>query len=286
MSWNVINTSYPQILRGILQQTTAGLLYAAPTYTVPGAQVASGDTLVQRMQGMTLRRFELNNRAAAANVGIGFRWHNSRWNAGQLVAADTPDFTDDTADAQDAPVDTADFPLMNTTASDGWAIHSDRPFSWVSVRIETADIGASADVTADYSNFAGTGWTAITTGLQNFEATTSSLIKVAGVNYTDATEVMFVWAPPNDWGKTAAGGLDGIQGGRYALRFLCNVATTAASASVIEVGSLLAIESLATLSVYASDQTTFSDPYADAVVAFFSVANAGNRVSAEVTMGV
>jgi len=286
MAWNIINTSYPQILRGILQQTTEGLAYVAPTYTVPGSPRAAGNDADQRMVGLTLRRFELNNRAAAANVGIGFRWANQYWGAGQLVAADTPDFTDDTTDAQDAPVGTADFPLMNTTAADGWAVHSARPFSWVSVRIETADVGASADVTADYSNFAGTGWTAITTGAQNFEAVASSLIKAAGVNYTDATERMFVWAPPNNWGKTATGGLNGIPEGRYALRFLCDVATTAASASVIEVGSLVAVESVATLALYSADQTTFSDSYADAVVAFFSVANDGNRVTAEVTMGV
>jgi len=285
MAWNIINTSYPQVLRGILQQTTEGLAYVAPTYTSPGAQVVSGDDPVRRMQGLTIRRFELNNRAAAALIGIGFRWHNSRWNAGQLVAADTPDFTDDTVDAQDGPVATADFALMNTTAGDGWAVHSDRQFSWVSVRIETADIGASADVTADYSNFAGTGWTAITQGAQNFEATTSSLIKIAGVNYTDATERMFVWAPPNNWGKTAVGGLNGIPAGRYAMRFLCDVATTAAAASVIEVGSLVAVESVATLALYSADQTTLSDPYADAVVAFFSIANDGNRVFAEVTTG-
>jgi hypothetical protein len=286
VAWNIINASYPQILRGLLGQTTAGLLYVAPTYTVPGAQVDPSEDPEQRMVGLTLRRFELNNRAAAANVGIGFRWANRYWKAGQLVAADTPDFTDDTTDAQDLPTGTADFALMNTTSGDGWCVHSDRQFSWVSVLVRTADVGASADVTADYTNTAGTGWTALTQGGENFEPTTSSLIQVAGANYTVNTERMHVFTPPNDWGKIATGGLNGIPEGRYALRFMCAVATTAAVASVVEVGSMVAVESLATLSVYANDQSTFSDPYADAVVAFFSIANPGNRVYAEVTTGV
>jgi hypothetical protein len=239
------------------------------------------------MTGLALRRFELNNRSAgAANVGIGFRWANQYWGAGQLVAADTPDFTDDTTDAQDLPIGTADFALMNTTAADGWAVHSDRKFSWVSVRVITADVGASADVTAAYTDSAGTGWTAIAQGSQTLEvATTASLIKAAGTNYTASSERMLVWSPPNDWGKTAAGGLNGIPEGRYAMRFLCDVATTAAVASAVEIGSMLAVESIATLGVYDAEQSTFSDPYADGVVAFFSVADAGNRVIAEVTTG-
>jgi hypothetical protein len=238
------------------------------------------------MTGLTLRRFELNNRAAAANVGIGFRWANRYWGAGQLVAADTPDFTDDTTDAQDAPVTTADFPLSNTTASDGWAVHSDRQFSWVSVLNITASVGASSTVTASYSDFAGTGWTAITEASQTLEPSGNTLLIIDTENYGATEERMLVWAPANNWGKTAAAGLDGIPGGRYAMRFLNNVSTTAPVASVIEVGSMVAIEQLATLGVYANDQSTFSDPYADAVVAFFSIADAGNRVLAEVTTGI
>ena len=284
MAWTHINASYPQVLRGILQQTNVGLLYTAPTYTTPGAPGSAG--VSQSMTGLTLRRFELNNRAAAVNAGIGFRWHNRYWNAGGIVAADVPDFTDDTADAQDLPATTADFPLMTTVAASGWAVHSDRQFSWVSALIVTADVGASSDVTADYTNAAGTGWTALTQGAENFEATGSSFIQAAGANYTATTERMFVFAPPNNWGKTATGGLDGIPEGRYGLRFISDVATTAASASVLEVGSMVAVESVATLSLYSDSDMTFSDPYADAVVAFFSIANAGNRVRAEVTTGV
>ena len=290
MSWNIVNESYPQVLRGILHQTEEGLPYLAPQRRIHsmgerpgGGNVAAVSELIREV-GLRLRRFKLNNRTAGnAIVGIGFRWANRYWSAGQLVAADTPDFTDDTTDAQDGPVATPDFALMNTTASDGWAVHSDRKFSWVSVRIETVDVGASADVTADYSDFAGTGWTAVAAGSQ-MEAAGSSLIKAAGSNYGDAEERCMIWAPPNNWGQTAVGGLDGIPVGRYALRFLCNVATTAAVASVIEVGSLVAMETVATNAEYASgDSMTYFDPYGEALVAFFSVADAGNRVYAEVT---
>ena len=283
MSWNIVNEAYPQVLRGILHQTLEGLPYVAPTRRIYGGGTAIAEDI--REVGLRLRRFELHNRAAAAAVGIGFRWANRYWAAGQLVAADTPDFTDDTADAQDGPVGTADFPLMNLTAGDGWAVHSDRKFSWVSVRIETASVGASVDVTAAYSNFAGTGWTAITGASQTLEAAGSSLIIAAGANYGDVEERCMVWAPPNNWGQTAVGGLDGIPAGRYAVRFLTDVATTAGSASVIEVGSLITVEGLASLGVYEQEQSTFFDPYGEALVAFFSVADAGNRVVAEVTTG-
>ena len=281
MAWNHINASYPQILRGILQQTTAGLLYVAPTYTTPGAPGSAG--VAQTMTGLALRRFSLNNRAATANCGIGFRWANKYWKAGQLVAADTPDFTDDTTDAQDLPAATADFDLMNTTASDGWAVHSDRQFSWVSVRIETSSAGAGMTVTADYSDTAGTGWTAMVEAAATLEPSGNTLLTIDGEQYTDGDERMIVFTPPNDWGKTAAGGLDGIPEGRYAMRFLNNVSTTAAVASAIEVGSMVATEQVVTLTEFSDNNMTYSDPYADAVVAFFSIANAGNRVRAEVT---
>ena len=283
MSWNIVNESYPQVLRGILHQTLEGLPYVAPTRRIFGGGTAIAEDI--REVGLRLRRFELHNRTAGnANVGIGFRWANRYWAAGQLVAVNTPDFTDDTADAQDLPATTADFALMNTTAADGWAVHSDRKFSWVSALIVTADVGASADVTADYSNFAGTGWTAVDAN-SRLEAAGSSFIKAAGVNYGATEERCMIWTPPNNWGRTVAGGLDGIPGGRYALRFLTDVATTAAVAAAVEVGSMVAVDTLATNGTYGPDWTTYDDPYAEALVAFFSVADAGNRVLAEVTTG-
>jgi hypothetical protein len=118
------------------------------------------------------------------------------------------------------------------------------------------------------------------------EPSGNTLLLIDTEVYADATERMVVFAPPNNWGKTATGGLDGIPAGRYAMRFLNDTNTTAGEASVIEIGSMIAVEQLATLGVYANDQSTFSDPYADAVVAFFSVADAGNRVLAEVTLGI
>lgn len=282
MAWNIVNAAYPQVLRGILQQTDAGLPYIAPERLVSAGGLSPAERM--REVGLRLRRFELHNRSGgAANVGIGFRWANRYWAAGQWVDA-TPLFTDDTTDAQDGPVATADFPLMTTTASDGFIIHSDRQFSWVSVRIETASVGASVDVTGAYTNFAGDDWTAFTTAA-SYEAAGSTLLITAGTNYGDAEERILVFAPPNDWGKTQAAGLSGIPGGRYAFRFRTDVATTAGSASVIEVGSMIAVEALADNGIWEQEQSTFFDPYAEALVAFFSVANAGNRVVAEVTTG-
>mgnify|MGYP001619371005 FL=1 len=174
---------------------------------------------------------------------------------------------------------------MTTTASDGFIVASSRKFSWVSARIETVDVGASADVTARYTNFAGTGWTAVDAN-SRLEAAGSSLIKAAGVNYGDAEERCMVWTPPNNWGQLTSTTLAaGVPLGYYALNFQCDVATTAAIASALEVGSMLAVDTLATNGTYGPEQATFFDPYAEALVAFFSVADAGNRVMAEVTTG-
>lgn len=279
MAWNIVNASYPQVLRGILQQTLEGLPYVAPEYTSPGA---AANSPVERMVGLAIRRFELHNLSGgAANVGVGFRWANRYWIAGQHVSA-TNTFTDDTTDAQDLPAATADFPLMTTTAGDGFIIASPRKFSWVSLRIETADVGASADVTARYSNFAGTGWTAAGADASYAVAATNGIVKAAGTNYTDATERVFVWIPPNDWGKSV-GLATGLPDGLYALSFQTDVATTAAEASVIEVGSMVAVKALADNGIYENESSSFYDPYGDALVAFFSVTGVDNRVYAEVT---
>ena len=284
MSWNIVNESYPQVLRGILQQTLEGLPYVAPTRRIYGGGTAIAEDI--REVGLVLRRFELHNRdAASANVGIGFRWANRYWAAGQWVDATTT-FTDDTADAQDLPLATADFPLETTTASDGFIVHSDRQFSWVSVRVVTASIDAvSVAHAASYSNFAGSGWTDFGTEAEvQYEAAAQRLLAdtIFGAN----EERCFVFSPPVDWGQTQASGLNGVPGGRYALRVRATDApTTAAVASVMEVGTMVAVESLAAGGTYGPDWNTYRDPYAEALVAFFSLADAGNRIYAEVTTG-
>lgn len=282
MAFNPVNSSYPYILRSTLQQTEEGLLYVVPKYRI-GSRGEGGITTYEDigMSGMILRRFELNASVAQGAVGIGFRWANRHWMAGQWTTAGSV-FTNDTADAQDGPSATPDFPLMTTTANDGFIILAARPFSWVSLRIETADVGASADVVAHYSNFAGTDWTAVAAASRR-EPTASSLVKAAGANYTDGTERMFVWAPPADWGKVVS--IGSVPNGYYALRFTTDVATTAAEASVIEIGSLILLDTLAANGIYENESSTYYDPYADALMAFFDTADAGNRVYAEVTTG-
>jgi hypothetical protein len=125
----------------------------------------------------------------------------------------------------------------------------------------------------------------MTEGAITLEPSGNTLLLIDTENYGDAEERMIVFTPPNDWGKSVAN-LDGIPTGRYGMRFLNNISTTDPIASAIEIGSMIVVEQLATLSVYADDALTFSDPYADAVVAFFSIADAGNRVRAEVTTGI
>lgn len=283
MAWNHINAAQSTLIRGIVQQTDEGLLYVAPDYTSPSSLGAL------RMTGLALRRFELHNRtAAAAAVGIGFRWANRYWQAGQWDDSATgAEFIGDTTDAQDLPLLTADFPLETAAvANDGWVVYSTRKFNWVSMRVVTASVaGVGVARAARYSNFAGSGWTDFGTEADAFYNVAGATSLVGDVDFAANSEVILVFDPPADWGKVQASGLSGISGGVYALNIRATDApdTTAAVASVIEIGTMTVVDALAANGTYGPEWSTISDPYADAVVAFFSVINAGNRTVAEVT---
>ena len=73
MACNVINRTHPDILRKAGQHgSDLGLLYIPPGFNhITIGATGLADRYTAR-SGMNIRRFELNNRAAAANVGIGF----------------------------------------------------------------------------------------------------------------------------------------------------------------------------------------------------------------------
>jgi hypothetical protein len=264
MAWNNVNASYPWNLRSTFQQTDQGLLWK-----VPACNLCANNT------GALLRRYEVHNRSGGTiNVGIGFRLHNSVWKAGYWTEVGSV-YADGTSDAQDLPATTADFALETMTDNDGFVILCQHPFDWVSIRVVTAGVGAATHAIR-YSNYAGTGWTAYDAN-SIFVDTITTALWAAG-------EIKMVWTAPDDWGKVTS--IGSIPAGWYALnvRATSHPATSAAVASVMEIGKMLSLEGLVDNGDYAADRSTYSNYAADALVAFFSgTANAGNTVRADVT---
>lgn len=281
MSWNIINKSYPNVLRGTDQQsaTGVGLLWQPPGITAQSVSSTGVTTSFISREGIAIRRFELHNRSGGvASVGIGFRLQNRFWSAGQWDNSETIAYLEDTTDAQDLGAN--DFALeIAATANDGFVIASPIPFSWVSINIGTAGVdGAVAtDRTVRYSNSAGTGWTALgANATYTDQFTSTNTVWAAGENN-------FVWQPPADWGQVVS--LNSVPVGMYAINVRSTTApdTTAALATTIEVGTLLVVEAVADNGIYENELTTFREERSDGLVAYFSTANAGNRVYAEVT---
>ena len=282
MGLNTVLASQSVILRGTRQQTSVGLLYQPPSLVVRSVSPITGEVSTATFQeGMAVRRYEIHNRSGStASVGIGFRLTNRCWVAGQFSAGGV--FTDDTADAQD--VGTSDFIMGTDAANDGFVIACSEPFGWFSVSVGTAEVDAGGATVPDhgvqYSNSAGTGWTALDTAstYANQFTLTNTVIG------TGARE--FVWIPPSDWGKVTA--ISTIPVGYYAINVTtaqAEASDTAALATAIEVGTILAVEAVADNGMYEQELSTMHEPLADALVAFFSVAGAGNQIYAEVTTG-
>ena len=281
MSWNTINFSQAVILRGTVQQsaTDEGLIWNPPSFTHSVQDSSGGASRFVSREGCAIRRFELHNRSGGvAFVGVGFRLHIRFWQAGQWDNSETTAYIDDTTDAQD--VGANDFALETAaTANDGFVIASRVPFGWVSINVGTAGVdGAGAtDRAVRYSNWAGTGWTTLATNsayTDNF--TSTNTVWAAGEN-------VFVWRPPVNWGKVVS--LNGVPAGMYAINVQSTTApdTTAALVTAIEVGTLIPVEAVADNGTYYSEQSTYRQPEADAVVAYFGTANAGNGGYVEVT---
>ena len=281
MGWQTVQKSQSVVLRGTNQQsaTDAGLLWTPPGYSHERVSSITGarSAYVSR-EGCAIRRYTLQNRSGGTvNAGIGFRLANNYWRAGQITAAGV--YSDDTVDAQDLGAN--DFILGGDAVNDGFVILSDVPFGWVSINVGTAEVdaaGADMDHAVSYSNSAGTGWTS----LGSNAALTDQFTTTNGVYAAGALD--FVWLPPSDWGKVT--GISSVPNGFYALRVLA--ASTAASdtaglATAIEIGTLKGIEAISDNSLMSSAQEAWQEHHADAVVAYFSTANAGNYVIAEVT---
>jgi len=273
-----VNTSQAVVLRlggaaGTGQhQTRNGLLWVPPTINT---RFASNAAVADVWEGATLRKLEIHNRSgSAANVGMGFRLANRIWIGGRL-SSNGATYTDLTSTLQSQTAAT-----LQVTGADqtGFVIGCRVPFDWMSVNITTAetnDGGATVpDHTVQYSDFAGTGWTTVTSGMpftDNFTLTDTV--------FTAAVKD-FVWQHPYSWGAWTS---TVLPTGYYYLRVTCaqrEANDVAAIATGVEIGVMLAMEGLADGEIYADDSADFRCEYATGLVGYNSVADAGNSFKA------
>ena len=261
----IIDVAQPNILQGDANsQTTTNMLKMNPM---------QGTNPNVRAEGMALGYFSLLNRSGgAASVGIGVRIPNHLWSAGQWVDATTT-YTDDTTDAQDAGA--GDFALETTTNSDGYLIASRVPFNAVLIDVTTASVDAvSVARSARYSDAAGTAWVTLTT----------VVLTGAAANYATATETVLAFDPPSDWGVHVSGLGTNTPVGQYLVNVRATDApgTTAGLAGTLSLYRIYFIESIAN---NVTKEINFSPseawmPHGDGLIAFFSTANAANKVTA------
>ena len=278
---NNINATYAAVVRTggaagtAWHQRDTGLLYVPPTiqlYSPPSAVGAV--TRADFREGLVIRSYELHNRSGgAASVGIGGRIANRHWIAGTLTS-DNATFTDRTAgyQAQTATIFGAD-----AAVNDGVCILSRVKFDWVSVNLTTAEVdaGSAVDHTVQYST--GATWTTL-----GANAATTDNFTLTNTVYTAAVKNLVMFSPA-DWAVTAS--LGGVPNGYYGILFTSaemGAGDTAAIATGIEIGNMLVIEALADNGVWEVETIDYWMPQADGIVAYFSTANAGNRVYAEV----
>lgn len=278
---NKVTRFYNYRLRGTDQQVGDQLIVPGALWSLP--QTRNPDTGVvgapYRVRGaLAITQFGLQQRAAAADltVGIGFRLRNDQWKAGQWDDSVTgAEYIEDTADAQDTGAD--DFALETTTVNDGFVVLSRVPFSWLSVNVSTAGIGAATVATVRYSNLAGTGWTTLGTN-QTFDGS-DNFTRAAAANLA-AGENIFAWYPPLNWGRVTS--LSNLPNDYYAWQVRCTTApTTAALATALEIGTLVAVGNVDDDGTFGQEQAYHWEPFGDAIVAYFSTLNIGNSVQVE-----
>jgi hypothetical protein len=270
---NNIRVFYSDVLRKAgYQQTDNGLLYIPPTIKITSPpNTLQKTTALYWREGIWLRSWDLHNRSGgAANLGIGGRLNNRWWIAGRL-SDDNATFTDFTSSVQ------------SSTATSTWGVDgadqtgvtllSRLPFDWISAYVTTADTG-----TPTHSVYYSTGstWTALQANQFYTDTfTTSGAAWGLGV-------LNFVWQRPYDWTLTAGNG--GVPDGYYAIRIKCAGKAGGNVAAVItgaEIGQMLSVEGIPDNGIWGDDVIDFWMPGADGVVAYFSTANAGNRVYGE-----
>jgi nitrogen fixation-related uncharacterized protein len=288
---NIINAFQRFQCRGTDQQVGDELLAQGAAMRLSRSRSFSDASLASAASPDTIHRgslaiinYALQNRVGSAvNVGLGFRWRNEFWRAGQWDDSEgAAAFILDDVDAKD--IGASDFALQTTTNTDGFVVSAYDKFDWVSINVGTAgaDAGATSDAAVQYSNTAGTGWTALaTTQMYTDEFTYTN----TAVGYPTG-ELLFVWRPPTNWGKVtvADATMGGVPLGMYALQIRTTdaPAETAALATAIEVGSMPVLaDNVQDNQIISEEKCYIWDHRANAIVAYFSTANEGNSVKAE-----
>mgnify|MGYP001559844312 CR=1 FL=1 len=142
-----------------------------------------------------------NRSGSAATMGLGVRYLNANWFAGQVTAAGA--LTDDTTDAQDEG--TADFPMHDRTDSgSGFLVSCTDRFNILGIIQSTAGDQVAPVRLVEYWN--GTAWTDI-------EAT---LLIADGLNPGAVNERVLCWPMPLDWVVGGTG--TGVSATRFNLR--------------------------------------------------------------------
>jgi len=282
---NVIRVTQDVQCRGVDQQVGDELLAQGAAMllspqSVPATAASRGTV---HRGSMMIVNYALQNRVGSAvNMGLGFRWRNEFWRAGQWDDSEgAASFILDDVDAKDTGT-AGDFALQTTTNNDGFVISAYDPFDWVSINVSTATAGdAGSDSVVQYSNAAGTGWVALDAATPFTDEFTYTNV-AAGF---PTGELLFVWRPPQDWGRVtiADATMGGVPLGMYALQVRATDAgTTAALASAIEVGSMpVLVDNVQDNQIISEEVCRIWDPRGNAIVAYFSTAAPGNSVKAE-----
>jgi len=282
---NVINATYAAVLRTggaagtAWHQRDNGLLYVPPSIITRSPPSAVGlTTRYAQREGLVIRSFEIHNRSGSTiSVGIGGRIHNRHWIAGTLTS-DNVTFTDRTAGYQSQ---TATIFGADAAVNDGVCILSRVKFDWVSANITTAEVdaGAAVDHTVSYST--GATWTALGANADTVPAGVGNFVTSNAV--WTAVETNLAMFSPADWTVTA--GLGGVPNGYYGVLFTSaqmGAGDTAALVTGVEIGKMLIVEGVVANGTWEQEQVDYWMPNVDGLVAYFSTANAGNRVYAEV----
>ncbi len=292
-TFNNISAAQDTQLRGADQQeelrVSRNLLYEGPTFLPIPPPVTGGDSGViptkqtyqaieEPWKGLKLHRFTLYNHSGGVQpMGLGFRWHNSIWEAGTWDNSLTTYARVQNFQARAA----AQLGPATLDASDGIVILSARKWDWLSLNVTTASVDAADTVGATrYSNETGTAWIDVAAG----QAIEGDLDFTGELGLGEA---LHIWAPPHDWGKSD--GIEslgtGIGEGLYAfnLRFTTAPDTTDPVVTGIELGFLKhSGRDVADNGIFEEETASITDFDADGVVAYYGTAAPDNMAAFEV----
>lgn len=115
----------------------------------------------------------LNRSGAAADLGLALKYHTASWEIGNIIAANTPDFTSKTSAIQAGTATV----MLTVTNNDGYLIQCKTPFNMVGITVQEAATGG----TFTYEYYNGTAFTTLTTIAVPAYATTGDKYLAFGI---------------------------------------------------------------------------------------------------------